>query len=366
MLKKDLFFTKKIPNFEGVIDNSLKFRIMQNSTPPNRPVRIGLTHGDFNGIAYEVILKTFSDPRMLQMATPLLYGHAKLLTYYKKSLGIEEFNYSLTKDARQAWNQKFNIVNITDEELRIEPGMESEQAGSLAVLSLKRAASDCVKGNLDALVTAPVNPALLKSEGFPFNGQSDYLSSLFNGEHYVEMFVSDYLRIGMVTSDIAMKDALAGITKEMVMHKLIILANALKKDFNIASPKIAVMALNPHAGDTGLAGAEERDVIAPVLSVARKNGLFAFGPFPSDRLFGTGEWRKYDAVLAMYHDQAALPFKMISVNGGAIYTAGLPVVRTAPLHGPAYDIANKNMASPDAMRQAVFLALDILQNRMQA
>ncbi len=335
---------------------------MQAANTPSKSVRIGITHGDFNGISYEVILKAFSDTRMLQMMTPVLYGQSKVLSYYKKSLGIEEFNYSLTRDVRQAWAQKFNIVNITDDELKIEPGFATEQAGRMAVLSLKRAADDLVKGNIDALVTAPVNPAILKSERFNFKGQSDYLSSLFNNQDYLEILVSDYIRIGMVTSDISMKEAMASITKEMVLHKLIILANALKKNFNIASPKIAVLGLNPHAGDAGLAGEEEQDIIAPVLDMAKKNGLFAFGPFPSDNLFSTGAWRKYDAVLAMYHDQAALPFKLISANGGAIFTAGLPVVRTTPFHGPAYDIANKNEASPDAMRQAMFLALDLVNN----
>ena len=227
---------------------------MQAANTPSKSVRIGITHGDFNGISYEVILKAFSDTRMLQMMTPVLYGQSKVLSYYKKSLGIEEFNYSLTRDVRQAWAQKFNIVNITDDELKIEPGFATEQAGRMAVLSLKRAADDLVKGNIDALVTAPVNPAILKSERFNFKGQSDYLSSLFNNQDYLEILVSDYIRIGMVTSDISMKEAMASITKEMVLHKLIILANALKKNFNIASPKIAVLGLNPHAGDAGLAG----------------------------------------------------------------------------------------------------------------
>ncbi|MCR5014658.1 MAG: 4-hydroxythreonine-4-phosphate dehydrogenase PdxA [Bacteroidales bacterium] len=336
---------------------------MPAASPPNKSFKIGITHGDFNGISYEIILKTFSDSRMLQMLTPVLYGQSKVLSYYKKSLGVDDFNYSLVRDVRQSWQHKFNIVNITDDELKIEPGVLTEQAGRMATLSLKRVADDLIKGNLDAMVTSPLNPSLLKSESFKFNGQSDYLSSLFNQEDYLEMFVSDYLRIGMVTSDIPVKEAVSVITKEMVMHKLIILGNALKKDFNIASPKIAVLGLNPHAGDSGLAGTEEQDVIAPVVSMAQKNGLFAFGPFPSDRLFATGEWKKYDALLAMYHDQAALPFKMISVNGGAIYTAGLPIVRTTPFHGPAYDIANKNEASPESMRRAVFLALDILGNQ---
>ena len=336
---------------------------MHNFDSSSKPIRIGITHGDFNGISYEIILKSFSDSRMLQMLTPVLYGQSKVLSYYKKSLGIDDFNYSLTRDVRQANLQKFNVVNITDDELKIAPGMMTEQAGKMAALSSKRAADDLVKRHIDALVTAPLSPSVLKSSSFPFNGQSDYLSSLFNGQDYVEMLVSDYLRIGMVTSDIAVKDAVSVVSKEMVMHKLVILAQALKKDFNIASPKIAVMGLNPHAGDAGMSGVEERDVITPVLAMAQKNGLFAFGPFAADRLFGTGAWRKYDAVLAMYHDQAALPFKMLSVNGGAIYTAGLPVVRTSPFHGPAYDIANKNEASPDAMRQAMFLALDILNNQ---
>lgn len=336
---------------------------MPAASPPNKSFKIGITHGDFNGISYEIILKTFSDSRMLQMLTPVLYGQSKVLSYYKKSLGVDDFNYSLVRDVRQSWQHKFNIVNITDDELKIEPGVLTEQAGRMATLSLKRVADDLIKGNLDAMVTSPLNPSLLKSESFKFNGQSDYLSSLFNQEDYLEMFVSDYLRIGMVTSDIPVREAVSVISKEMVMHKLIILANALKKDFDIASPKIAVLGLNPHAGDSGLAGTEEQDVIAPVVSMAQKNGLFAFGPFPSDRLFATGEWKKYDALLAMYHDQAALPFKMISVNGGAIYTAGLPIVRTTPFHGPAYDIANKNEASPESMRRAVFLALDILGNQ---
>nr|MBR4391542.1 4-hydroxythreonine-4-phosphate dehydrogenase PdxA [Bacteroidales bacterium] len=336
---------------------------MQNSTPSSKSYKIGITHGDFNGISYEVILKAFSDSRMLQMFTPVLYGQSKVISYYKKSLGIEEFNYSLTRDVRQAWAQKFNIVNITDDELKIEPGVLSEQAGRMAVLSLKRAADDLIKGNVDALVTAPVNPALLQSDAFRFNGQSEYLSSLFNGAEYLEMLVSDYLRIGMVTSDISLKEAVATISKELVMQKLILLAKSMKKDFNIDTPRIAVLGLNPHAGDSGLAGKEEQDVIVPVLSLASKNGLLAFGPFAADSFFTTDEWRKYDAVLAMVHDQAALPFKMISVNGGALYTAGLPVVRTAPFHGPAYDIANKNEASPDAMRRAMFLALDILNQQ---
>lgn len=336
---------------------------MIKSNPAPKTVRIGITHGDFNGISYEVVMKAFADSRMLQMMTPVFYGQPKVFSYYKKSLAVEDINYNLIRDSRQAAAQKFNLINITEDELKIEPGNATEQAGKMAVLSLKRAADDLLKGSIDALVTAPVNPSILKSEAFPFNGQSDYLSSLFKGQDYVEMLVSDYLRIGMVTSDIPVKEALASITKEMVMHKLVILANALKKHFNIGSPKVAVLALNPHAGDAGLAGTEEQDIITPVVSVARKNNLLAFGPFPGDRFFATGAWRKYDAVLAMYHDQAALPFKLISANGGAIFTAGLPVVRTSPFHGPAYDIANKNEASPDAMRQAMFLALDLVNNQ---
>ena len=334
-----------------------------NSTPASKSVKIGITHGDFNGISYEIVMKAFSDSRMLQMMTPVFYGQPKVFSYYKKSLGVEDINYTLIRDSRQAANQKFNLINITEDELKIEPGTASEQAGRMAVLSLKRATDDLLKGSIDAMVTAPVNPAILKSEAFPFNGQSDYLSSLFKGQDYVEVLVSDYLRIGMVTSDIPVKEALTHVTKEMVMHKLVILANALKKNFNIASPKIAVLALNPHAGDAGLAGSEEKDIITPVVAMARKNNLLAFGPFPGDRFFATGGWRKYDAVLAMYHDQAALPFKLISPEGGAIFTAGLPVIRTSPFHGPAYDIANKNEASPGAMRQAMYLALDLVNNQ---
>lgn len=334
-----------------------------NATNTSRSVKIGITHGDYNGVSYEIVMKAFSDARVLQMMTPVFYGQPKVFSYYKKSLSIDDINYTLIRDSRQAANQKFNLINITEDELKIEPGVGSEQAGRVAVLSLKRAADDLMKGGIDALVTAPVNPAILRSESFPFNGQSDFLSSLFNGQDYVEVLVGGRLRIGMVTSDISMKEALVQVNKEMVMHKLVILANALKKDFNIASPKIAVLGLNPHAGDMGLAGKEERDIISPVVTMARKNNLFAFGPFPSDRFFAMGMWRKYDAVMAMYHDQAALPFRLIAGEGGCIFTAGLPVVRTSPFHGPAYDIANKNEASPGAMRQAMYLALDLVNNQ---
>lgn len=335
---------------------------MQNSSADSKPIKIGITQGDFNSISYEIILKSFADSRMLQMITPVLYGQSKVLSYYKKSLGIDDFNYSLTRDVRQAWAQKFNIINVTDDDLKIEPGTISEQSGRMAVLSLMRAAEDLLRGNIDAMVTAPLSPACLKAGGFKFNGQSDYLASLFPDQTYLEMLVSDYLRIGMVTSDVSVQSALSGLTRDMVMHKLIMLAKTLRTSFNIASPRIAVLGLNPHAGDGGQSGAEEKDIIMPVLSMAKKNGLLAFGPFAADRFFDLGEWKKYDAVLAMYHDQAALPFKLISVNGGVLYTAGLPVVRTTPFHGPAYDIANRNEASPDAMRRAMFLALDITKN----
>lgn len=327
---------------------------MQEKPQPNLVPRLGMTHGDINGISYEIILKAFADARMLTLLTPVLYGQSKVLSYYKKNFGIEDFNYSLTRDVRQAWAQKFNIVNIVDRELKIDPGQLTSLSAEMSVVSIKMAVEDLHNEYLDALVTAPACLSVDRT-------QVEYMASVFGNPDMLRVLVSDFMRVGLVTDDLPLREALDKIDTALVVRKLDTFSKALKTDFGINAPKIAVMGLNPHAGEAG--GDKGSDIVLPAIAEAQKQGVFAFGPFSPSRLFVTGEWRKYDAVLAMTYEQGVTPFKLISVNGGAYYWAGLPAVCTAPLHGPSFDIANANQASPDALRKAVYLAMDIVSQR---
>jgi len=330
---------------------------MQDKAQPSQASqapRLGISHGDINSIAYETILKAFSDLRMLTELTPVLYGQSKVLSYYKKNFGIEDFNYSLTRDARQAWAQKFNIINIVEHELKIDPGMLTPLSAEMSVLSLKMAAEDLHNGIIDALVMAPTCRSVDST-------QADFLASTFGKPDMLRVLVSDYMRMGLATDDMPLRDALDKIDSNLIATKLTTLSKALKSDFGLNAPKIAVMGIDPHAGDkerTKSDGIEEKGI-----AEAKKAEVLAFGPFSASKLFVSGLWKKYDAVLALTYDQGVLPFKMISVNGFAYYWAGLPAVCTAPLQGPAFDIANTNAASPEAFRKAVYLALDILRNR---
>lgn len=324
--------------------------------------KIGMTQGDINGIGYEVILKVLSDSRMLESFIPVIYGQSRVFSYYKKSLGLDELTYNVIRDASHAQPKRINIINHTDEELKIEPGMSTLVAGAASVAALKMAVGDLRGGAIDAMVNAPVNKANIQSDSFRFRGQTEYISSFYPAGDSLAMMVSDNIRVALATNHTALKDVPATLTRDLLIKKINILNKTLISDFNIIAPRIAVLSLNPHSGDNGLIGTEEADVIKPSLDVAKSHGILAFGPFSSYGFFGTDTWRKYDAVLAMYHDQGALPFKTLA-NDGVSFTAGLPVVRTAPTHGTGYDIANRNMADPDSFRHAIFLALDILKNR---
>ena len=327
---------------------------MQDKAQPSQAPRLGISHGDINGIAYETILKAFSDTRMLVDMTPILYGQSKVLSYYKKNFGIEDFNYSLTRDVRQAWAQKFNIFNIVEHELKIDPGVLTPLSAEMSVLSLKMAAEDLKNGAIDALVMAPACRSVEST-------QSEFLASTFGKPDMLRVLVSDYMRVGLATDDMPLHDALGKIDSNLIATKLATLSNALKTDFGLNAPKIAVMGLDPHAGDADTMKAD--GIVEKGIAEAKNAGVLAFGPFSASRMFVSGLWNKYDAVLALTYDQGVLPFKMISVNGFAYYWAGLPAICTAPLHGPAFDIANTNAASPDALRKAIYLALDILKNR---
>lgn len=327
---------------------------MQETPKPSQNPRLGITQGDINGISYETILKAFADNRILTLLTPVLYGQSKVLSYYKKNFGIEDFNYSLTRDVRQAWAQKFNIINIVDRELKIDPGQVTPLSAEMAVLSLKMAVEDLHNEYLDALVMTPTCHSVDQT-------QPDFLASTFGKPDMLRVLVSDFMRVGLVTDAIPLREAIDKIDVGLIARKLVTLSNALKTDFGLNAPKIAVLGLNPQAGEVG--NVVENDKVGAAVAEALKQGIYAFGPFTSERFFVTGAWRKYDAVLAMTYDQGVLPFEMISVNEGAYYWAGLPTVCTAPLHGPDFDIANTNQASPEALRKAIYLAMDVLCHR---
>lgn len=330
---------------------------MQENPQFNPMPRLGLTHGDINGISYEIILKAFADARILTLLTPVLYGQSKVLSYYKKNFGIEDFNYSLTRDARQAWPQKFNIINIVDRELKIDPGQLTSLSAEMSVMSIKMAVEDLHNGYLDALITTPACLSVDRT-------QVEYMASVFARPDLLRVLVSDFMRVALATDDMPLGEALGKIDTAFIVRKLETLSKALKTDFGLNAPKIAVMGLNPHAGEEGNNG--ENDKVVPAIAEAQKRGVYAFGPFSSSRLFVNGAWKKYDAILAMTYEQGVLPFKLLSVNGGACYWAGLPAVCTAPLHGPGFDIANTNQASPDALRKAIYLAMDIVKQKKEA
>ena len=328
---------------------------MQDNPYPLTLPRIGLSQGDFNGISYEVMLKTFSDARMFETLTPVLYGQSKAFSYYKKNFGMESPNYSLTRDARQAWDKKFNIINIVENELKIEPGVPSDVSSEMSVLSMKRAADDLQNGYLDALVLAPDNPRVAKIN-------RDFLLSFHKEAEPLQVLVSGEMRVALATSDVPLRTAIEQIDSHFLVSKLTTLAQALKTDFGISSPKIAVMGLNPHSGSIPT-GDDEKVVKA--VEEAQEKGLLAFGPFSASQLFAAGWWKKYDAVMALHYEQGVFPMKFLAYEGYAYYWAGLPVVCASPLHGPAYDIANQNKALPDSYRKAIFLAADVIGHRRE-
>ena len=325
--------------------------------------RIGITQGDINGIGYEVILKVLCDSRIFEAFTPIVYGQSKVFSYYKKNFGMEEMSYTVIRDASQAQPKRINIINHTDEELKVEPGFSTPVAGKASFAALKLATNDLRTGLIDALVTAPINKSNIISEQFQFKGQTDYIKSFFPENEYITLLVNHQMRIGFVTNHIPLREVPQAINKELIIKKLKLMHNSLINDFNIVAPKIAVLGLNPHAGDNNIMGSEEQEIIKPAIEVVKEQGVLAFGPFPADGFFGSDAWRKYDGILSMYHDQGLTPFRVLAFDGGVSFTAGLPVVRTSTTHGTGYDIANKNIADPEALRHAIYLAIDILNNR---
>lgn len=324
--------------------------------------KIGITHGDINSIGYEVIMKALADPKIMEVCTPLVYGLAKAANYHRKALEMNDFTFQFVKNAQQSSPKKPNLLNLSDEEVKIVLGASSDVGRKMAEMALKSACSDLKNNAIDAIVTAPIHKANMQSQSFNYKGHTEFLSAQFNAQNTMMLMISENLKVGFVTNHVPINETGKLLSVELILSKIKILNHSLVKDFLCTHPKIAVLSLNPHCGDNGLLGKEEIDIIKPAINKAFDENLNAFGPFPADGFFASGQYKQFDAVLAMYHDQGMIPFKLL-VDGGVNFTAGLPIVRTSPAHGTGYDIAGKNIASPDAMRNAIYWAVDIVNNR---
>jgi 4-hydroxythreonine-4-phosphate dehydrogenase len=328
-------------------------------------IKAAITTGDINGIGIEVILKAFSDPRMLQVCTPIIYGSTKTILAHKKLLEGNEFSYNQIKDASQATGKQVHIINCWEEENASEIGKASPNGGKHAFLSLQAAMEDIKAGKVDVLITGPIDKSTIQSEEFKFPGHTEYLAQQFEVKDNLMLMVSENMKIGVTTGHIPLIKVPSLLSAELILKKLKLLSRSLVEDFGIRKPKIAVLGLNPHAGDNGLIGNEEERIIIPALRKAKENNILAIGPFPADGFFGSGAFTKFDGILAMYHDQGLIPFKALSFGTGVNFTAGLPIVRTSPDHGTGFDIAGKNQASEESFRQAVYRAIDIFEKRKE-
>jgi 4-hydroxythreonine-4-phosphate dehydrogenase len=335
-----------------------------NQTPEKEQrIRVGITHGDINGIGYEVIIKTLQDQRLMESYTMIVYGSSKVASYHRKTLNFNEFNFNLVKKADLAHPRRPNIINILEDEVKIDLGKSTPIAGELSLSSLEMAISDLVANNIDVLVTAPINKQNIQSPGFNFPGHTEYLAQKTGTTDYLMLMVSNTVRIGVITGHIPLNQVSTAVTEDLVLRKIRIMNHSLSRDFVVLKPRIAVLAMNPHAGDEGLIGSEDSAVLKPAIEKAYNEGIFVFGPYPADGFFGSGTFRQFDGILAVYHDQGMVPFKLLSFDEGINFTAGLPYVRTSPAHGTAYELAGKNEANPEAFRNAVYLACDIFNNR---
>jgi 4-hydroxythreonine-4-phosphate dehydrogenase len=331
-------------------------------------LKIGISIGDVNGIGLEIIIKTLADSRIYDYCTPIVYGHTKVASFYRRTTHIEELNFTVIGDAAEASGRKDrkpHMINCWEEDVKIEPGVVNSGVGKYAFLSLERATADLLSGQIDALVTAPINKDTIQNEQFNFPGHTEYLQDRGGASESLMFLVSDTLKVGVVTGHIPVAKIAESITAAKIVAKLKLMDNSLRKDFWVRRPRIAVLGLNPHAGDNGLIGEEEQTIIAPALEEARSNNILAFGPYPADGFFANGSYMQFDAVLAMYHDQGLIPFKQIAFESGVNFTAGLNFVRTSPDHGTAYDIAGKNKASEVSFREAMFTAMHIVKHRRE-
>ncbi|WDF55721.1 4-hydroxythreonine-4-phosphate dehydrogenase PdxA [Mucilaginibacter sp. KACC 22063] len=328
-------------------------------------LKIGISIGDVNGIGLEIIIKTLADTRIFDYCTPIVYGHTKVASFHRRLANVHDLNFTVINHPSQAQHKKANLINCWEEDVKIDVGVINETGGKYAFLSLQRATDDLVSGDIDALVTAPINKDNIQNEQFSFPGHTEYLQDRDGAAESLMFLVSDTLRVGVVTGHIPVSKVAESITIGKILAKLKLMNESLKQDFWVRKPKIAVLGLNPHAGDNGLIGIEEQAIINPAIEEARANDILAFGPYPADGFFANGTYLQFDAVLAMYHDQGLIPFKQIAFESGVNFTAGLNFVRTSPDHGTAYDIAGQNKASEVSFREALFTALHIVRHRRE-
>lgn len=331
----------------------------------NRKVRVGITHGDINGVGYEVILKTFSDPAMLELCTPVIYGSPKVAAYHRKAMDIQ-VNFSIVNSAGDVQDGRLNILGCTEDELKVELTKPTAEAGKAALDALERALKDYSEELIDVLVTAPINKHTIQSDIFRFPGHTEYIEERAGeGKKALMILTKGDFRMALATGHIPVKDIASMLTQELLMEKITIFNHSLKQDFGVDCPRIAVLSLNPHAGDNGLIGSEEIEVIIPAIKEMVGKGIQCFGPYPADGFMGSGNYTHFDGILAMYHDQGLASFKTLAMEEGVNFTAGLPIVRTSPDHGTAYDIAGQGIASEASFRQAVYAAIDIYRNRLR-
>ena len=332
-----------------------------------KTLKVGITHGDINGIGYEVILKALDNPTILEFCTPVVYGSAKIAAFYRKALDMQPMQLNQAASAAEIRDGVVNVINVVGEDVKVEPGVETAAAGQAAFTALERAVADLREGRIDVLVTAPINKHNIQSDTFHFPGHTEYLQEALGaeGDRALMVLCTDDLRVALVTTHLPIAKVPAAITREGIVGKLRDFHRSLVRDFGIHAPRIAVLSLNPHAGEGGLLGTEEQEIIAPAIDDVRSSKILAFGPYASDGFFGSGLYRRFDGVLAMYHDQGLAPFKTLAMDAGVNFTAGLPFVRTSPEHATGYDIAAKGHASEQSMRNAIFAAIDIYRNRVR-
>ena len=332
---------------------------MQN----NKPI-VGITQGDGNGIGYEVIIKSLSDSRILDSFTPVIYGSSKIFGFYKKLIhNLDNIDTYVINSAKEAKPKRINIVNCLPDNVFVEPGQPTPASANSAIQSLESAIQDIRKGDIDVLVTAPINKRAMVNEGFGYTGHTEYLQKQFGVDEVLMFMISTEVKVAVVTGHIPLKDVPTSITTENILSKLRLMKQSLQRDFCIDEPKIAVLGLNPHCGDGGLIGDEEQRIILPAVKLANEEGILAFGPYSADGFFGLGNYGKFDATLAMYHDQGLAPFKALAFEQGVNFTAGLPIVRTSPDHGTAYEKAGRDEADPKSMMSSIFAAIDIFKHR---
>ena len=326
-------------------------------------LRVGITIGDVNGIGPEIIIKALKDNRVLTDFTPVIYASSKVISFYKRILNVQDFNYNSCKTADEVQSKKINLVNVWNDEFEIKPGESNDLGGKFAFKSLEAATNDIASGKIDVLVTAPISKDNIQKAGFQFPGHTEYLADLSGVKDALMILVSPFLRVALVTTHLPLKDISSTLNKQLILNKIKQFENSLKKDFNIQRPRIAVFGLNPHAGENGKIGSEEQEFILPAISAAKNENILAYGPFAADGFFGSEVKNQFDGILAMYHDQGLAAFKALAFDDGVNFTGDLPIVRTSPDHGTAFDIAGKNSASEQSFRSAIYLAIDIFKNR---